>query len=118
MSDWSHDAKLKGYHMDDEERELVKENHGIVQGNYKASERQFNEFESATRLKTLGQHTLSYDAKWRHRNIKSVRLSESLLAMIQAECERRKIKFSEFIRFAATAVLRHRHPPPSDHAEM
>jgi hypothetical protein len=59
---------------------------------------------------------LSYETKWRNTIIKSVRISETLLAMIERDCERKQVNFSKFIRAAATAALRTRNPPPLTYA--
>ena len=44
----------------------------------------------------------------RQRKIKSFRCSDQLLAMIQAECDRRNITFSGYVRDAMVAAMNQR----------
>jgi hypothetical protein len=44
--------------------------------------------------------------KWKHTLIKGVRISPSLLAMVESECRVRKMHFSEFIRHAIVAMAK------------
>jgi hypothetical protein len=47
--------------------------------------------------------------KWRHRKIRSFRVSEALESLIKAECQRRGTSFSSFMRYAAVAVMPNRN---------
>ena len=47
--------------------------------------------------------------KWRHRKIRSIRVSEALEEMIEQECQRRNLDFSSFMRYAAIAACHHQH---------
>jgi hypothetical protein len=49
---------------------------------------------------------VTYESKWKQTEIKSFRLSPSLLEMIQSECRARRIDFSEFMRHAAIVAMK------------
>jgi hypothetical protein len=49
---------------------------------------------------------LSYETKWKKTEIKSFRLSPSLLEMVQSECQSRRTHFSDFVRYAVIVAMK------------
>ena len=47
------------------------------------------------------------DNRWKKTVIRSTRFSPVLMDMIKTECKCRRIDFSNYIRFAATAAMKH-----------
>jgi hypothetical protein len=45
-------------------------------------------------------------SKWKHTLIKGFRISPSLLAMVESECQARNTHFSEFIRHSIVAMVK------------
>jgi len=50
---------------------------------------------------------IATDKKWKPRLIKSFRLSETQLELIERECASRKIAFSEFVRQSTMLNIKH-----------
>ena len=47
------------------------------------------------------------DNRWKKTVIRSTRFSPALMDMIKTECKCRRIDFSNYIRLAATAAMKH-----------
>jgi hypothetical protein len=58
------------------------------------------------KLSKWSRQHVTYETKWKQTEIKSFRLSPSLLEMIQSECRARRTDFSEFMRHAAIATMK------------
>ena len=48
------------------------------------------------------------DSRWKKTVIRSTRFSPVLMDMIKTECKCRRIDFSNYIRLAATAAMKHK----------
>jgi hypothetical protein len=55
----------------------------------------------------LKEHYALSDTKWNKRIIKSFRLTEGQLALIEEECRLRNVNFSAYVREATMSAIKH-----------